>query len=592
MPNVRHSDLVGEDLHPPGPHTHPDSDLSSFAVLDGRYYQRASVDALLADRQYKTFVTVGSADADHITDGTADNVQIQDAIDEVAAAGGGVVHIKAGTYDIDNRIVPKDNVTIQGEGWGATVLAGSTSLSNFAVIARAGDSSTPVENITLRDFEIDGTNMNHSGFDSGRKGTVLNYMRNLVIDHVYIHDTPATGMGLDFMDGAIIVNCLVEDCGTAGQGISSGSNGFGLGIGVWGKEPVIIANNIARRNANAGFVIENILDTGTVQSTHFLFLNNQLYENKYGGYIGGGAMGVISNSIIEDNTDEGLWFDQDNNFQAAEFILANNQIQNNGKAGIRLNRQECKNFLIQGNDISGNGEYGIISKGEYMTLTGNQIHDNQLNGFYMDLTAGTTHKNLTFTSNLIYNNGKAGVSGDNDGIRLDGNAIGISDVIVADNHIFDNQGTPTQRYGVVMAGTVANIRIQDNHFSGHTTGATNGASLATVVRNNIGVNPDGLYAQGNVSGATTFNRLNGSTITAMLTGNITVTLTNGVAKGDTLELILTQDATGSRTATWPSNFKKAGGSMTLSTGANAVDVIKMVWDGTNWREVSRALNQS
>lgn len=100
------------------------------------------------------------------------------------------------------------------------------------------------------------------------------------------------------------------------------------------------------------------------------------------------------------------------------------------------------------------------------------------------------------------------------------------------------------------------------------------------------------YSQGNVTGATTFNRVNGETIVATLTGNITVTLSSGGYKGDHLTLKLTQDGTGSRTATWPSNFKKAGGTLTLSTGIGAVDVIDMVWDGTNWYERSRALNLS
>lgn len=73
-----------------------------------------------------------------------------------------------------------------------------------------------------------------------------------------------------------------------------------------------------------------------------------------------------------------------------------------------------------------------------------------------------------------------------------------------------------------------------------------------------------------------------------------MTLTDSISPiaGDKLRLILTQDATGSRTATWPSNFKKAGGTLTLSTGANAVDVIGMEWDGTYWRETSRSLNLS
>lgn len=47
---------------------------------------------------------------------------------------------------------------------------------------------------------------------------------------------------------------------------------------------------------------------------------------------------------------------------------------------------------------------------------------------------------------------------------------------------------------------------------------------------------------------------------------------------------LTQDGTGSRTVTWPSNVDWAGGSApTLTTTANAVDLIKLVkYPGDNW----------
>jgi polygalacturonase len=64
-------------------------------------------------KQYKTFVTVGSADADYITDGTADQVQIQAAIDAVVAAGGGTIFVKAGTYSISSSIVVKSDIWMQ-----------------------------------------------------------------------------------------------------------------------------------------------------------------------------------------------------------------------------------------------------------------------------------------------------------------------------------------------------------------------------------------------------------------------------------------------------------------------------------------------
>ena len=50
-----------------------------------------------------------------------------------------------------------------------------------------------------------------------------------------------------------------------------------------------------------------------------------------------------------------------------------------------------------------------------------------------------------------------------------------------------------------------------------------------------------------------------------------------------LVLKLTQDATGSRTATWPAAVKWPGGTApTLTTAANSVDVIRFFFDGTNY----------
>jgi hypothetical protein len=101
-----------------------------------------------------------------------------------------------------------------------------------------------------------------------------------------------------------------------------------------------------------------------------------------------------------------------------------------------------------------------------------------------------------------------------------------------------------------------------------------------------------MYAAGNISGATTFNRANGAYQTSTLIGNVTASLASGTSPGDTMTLELTQDGTGGRTITWPSGFKRAGGSLTLSTAAGAIDTVTMRWNGTNWVEVSRALGGS
>jgi len=52
-------------------------------------------------------------------------------------------------------------------------------------------------------------------------------------------------------------------------------------------------------------------------------------------------------------------------------------------------------------------------------------------------------------------------------------------------------------------------------------------------------------------------------------------------------LWLIQDATGSRTITWPATVRWPGGTApTLSTAANAVDIVSFAWNGTNYDGVA------
>jgi hypothetical protein len=50
--------------------------------------------------------------------------------------------------------------------------------------------------------------------------------------------------------------------------------------------------------------------------------------------------------------------------------------------------------------------------------------------------------------------------------------------------------------------------------------------------------------------------------------------------GQTITIIITQDATGGRTLT--STMKFAGGSKTLSTAANAIDILTVSYIGTTY----------
>ncbi len=76
----------------------------------------------------------------------------------------------------------------------------------------------------------------------------------------------------------------------------------------------------------------------------------------------------------------------------------------------------------------------------------------------------------------------------------------------------------------------------------------------------------------------------------VMAGTTTLTFT-GCNAGDLISVWLTQDATGSRTCTFPATVKWAGGSApTLTTTASKSDHFYFHFDGTNYYEVQQKLN--
>jgi len=95
--------------------------------------------------------------------------------------------------------------------------------------------------------------------------------------------------------------------------------------------------------------------------------------------------------------------------------------------------------------------------------------------------------------------------------------------------------------------------------------------------------------KGNITGAVTFAEFNNvnlvnALIRATLTGNITIdvaALPSAPKANTQFAFKMVQDATGGRTLTL-TGFKKSQGILTLTTAANAVDIIVFLYDGTGW----------
>ena len=140
---------------------------------------------------------------------------------------------------------------------------------------------------------------------------------------------------------------------------------------------------------------------------------------------------------------------------------------------------------------------------------------------------------------------------------------------------FSPSGTGAITLSSGAAGTINNMSI------GATTKSTGAFTTLTADTTTLDDIRETVFAIGN-SGATTLtpNAANGSVQTITATGNFTLSAFTSPVSGQTITFIITQDGVGSKTLT--STMKFAGGSKTLSTAANSIDILTVSYIGTTY----------
>jgi hypothetical protein len=145
-----------------------------------------------------------------LCDGTADNIQIQAAIDAVEAAGGGMVLLSEGTFSmLGPLIIDADNVALVGMGRGATSLqlvASATIQFELVTIDTAN-------NCMIADLTIDGNKGNQAGAYE-YLGIDLDDATNCVVRDVVVRDLydDAETEASIRITGASSSYCVIERC--------------------------------------------------------------------------------------------------------------------------------------------------------------------------------------------------------------------------------------------------------------------------------------------------------------------------------------------------------------------------------------------
>lgn len=141
-------------------------------------------------------------------------------------------------------------------------------------------------------------------------------------------------------------------------------------------------------------------------------------------------------------------------------------------------------------------------------------------------------------------------------------------LVSADVDWSDIQNIPDSDVTVTLAGNLTG------------TGTGTMTDLGDVTVTITGGYKDTFATPANTSTSVTPDRDNGTVHKFTATDSFTLNTPTNMVAGQNLTLIITQDATGGRIMTADALYKFASGFKTLSTSANAVDMLNIFYDGT------------
>jgi len=190
-----------------------------------------------------------------------------------------------------------------------------------------------------------------------------------------------------------------------------------------------------------------------------------------------------------------------------------------------------------------------------------------------------------------------------------GYATGLSGLTAGDFYYLQDAGG----LGTTAGTVTVPVLVADSTASGWlvplTVDSGAGAGSGDMEKSTYDTNDDGTVDSADVaerveetssttasSGATeTLDLSTASVFNVTLSDNCTFTFSNSPSDSFGFTLILNQDGTGSRTATWPAAVEWAGGTApTLTTTASATDVLTFITDdgGTTWYGFAAGLDFS
>ncbi|MFI6007486.1 right-handed parallel beta-helix repeat-containing protein [Streptomyces sp. NPDC051243] len=370
-------------------------------------------------------LTVDAQEHGLVGDGTTNDrpalAKLVDTLGAACEADGRprVIRVPPGRYVIrDQGVVWRSGVSLIGAGRGATcfVLCNPDApttpvpLAWFTSQLHGADPDHHLADLTFAHFEIDGSGVVMREYDPLAKGLGLQYVLRGRFSDLYIHDTPATGFGCDFLQDTVVEGVLAARCGRQDPGDRMGGAGLGIGIGGWGMvERLTLTACTAVGNGTNGIFVElqqeewppprgiritgchaednrfGISDWGAdglIVSSSTMVANHEAgYDVSSQGTAGvGGRGGIVTGCVIDGNVRDGIGFGN----TPGPYAFRGNRVSNNGRYGYWEHnlaggdQEPVTDLVLESNDIRDNALDGIrVDAGlRDPAIMGNRIRDN------------------------------------------------------------------------------------------------------------------------------------------------------------------------------------------------------------------------
>lgn len=192
------------------------------------------------------------------------------------------------------------------------------------------------QDVTIKDLQVEGNRSTNDYIPGCRAGGVYAHrVRNIVMDHVNVHDFNGEGISIQTTTDCVIRSCTISHC--AGNGIHPGTGSHYLlvencesfdndkdGLFIcWRVIKGIFRNNRFHHNHNSGINIGH-------KDTDNLFTGNELYENDFWG----------------------IHFREETFGNSPHRCVLRNNVFRGNKRNIARFESEAKEILFEDNDFS------------------------------------------------------------------------------------------------------------------------------------------------------------------------------------------------------------------------------------------------